>query len=294
MRRRPNFPGFMGFLLVLLLALPAGAGELKLATWNLDWLTLRPAGDPALPADVHARAPEDFAALRAAADRLAADVVALQEVDGPDPAARLFPPDRYALHFTGDDVIQRVGFAVRRGLRFEANPDLAALVPPGERLRSGADITLITPGGRLRLLAVHLKAGCREDPIASRRRPACPLLRFQLAALQGWIAQRAAEGVPFVILGDFNRWMEPPDTFWPALQQAAPMLRATAGFSSPCWGGGRFIDHLLAGGAARAWLEPASLHVLVYRDADPALTRYEDRDRLSDHCPVSALFRLPD
>ena len=35
-------------LLLLLLAAPARAAELKLATWNLEWLTLRPAGDPAL------------------------------------------------------------------------------------------------------------------------------------------------------------------------------------------------------------------------------------------------------
>ena len=38
-------------LLLLLLAAPARAAELKLATWNLEWLTLRPAGDPALPLD---------------------------------------------------------------------------------------------------------------------------------------------------------------------------------------------------------------------------------------------------
>ena len=39
----------------LLLAVPAAAAELKVATWNLEWLTLRPAGDPALPR--HAPAP---------------------------------------------------------------------------------------------------------------------------------------------------------------------------------------------------------------------------------------------
>ena len=41
---------------LLALALPAAAAELKLATWNLEWLTLRPAGDPALPADVQPKA----------------------------------------------------------------------------------------------------------------------------------------------------------------------------------------------------------------------------------------------
>lgn len=280
-------PRCLVLLLALFLALPAQAAELTLATWNLDWLTLRPTGDPDLPADVVSRTPDDFAALRRFAERLDADVVALQEVDGPAPAARLFPPEHYALHFTRDDVLQRVGFAIRRGLAFQANPDLAALVPPERHLRSGADVTLATPKGRLRLLAVHLKTGCWEAPLGSRGH-SCPELRFQLAALEGWIAQRQAEGAAFVILGDFNRRMDPPDRFWPELSRTAPMIRATEGRSSPCWGGEPFIDHIIAGGAARVWLEPGSLRVLAYPGADPAT-----RDRLSDHCPVAARFRVP-
>jgi endonuclease/exonuclease/phosphatase family metal-dependent hydrolase len=276
-------------LLALLLAPPSMAAELKLATWNLDWLTLRPVGDPALPADVHPRRPEDLARLRAYAAILAADVVALQEVDGPAAAQAVFPPEAYVLHLTGDRVVQRVGFAVRRGLNFIANPDLAALELPGSRLRSGADITLTWPGGRLRLLAVHLKQGCRQDRLTDPTRAACPVLRTQLAALQGWVAQRRAEGVAFVLLGDFNRWMESGDPFYAALQQTAGLTRATEGRSSPCWGGGGFIDHIIAGGAARGWMRPETLRVLVYRE-----TAGEWRERLSDHCPVSVRFSVPD
>ena len=276
-------------LLLLLLAAPAGAAELKLATWNLDWLTLRPAGDPALPADVRPKPAEDLARLRAYAAILAADVVALQEVDGAPAAATVFPPDRYALHLTADRVVQRVGFAVRRGLDFTANPDLTALELPGARLRSGADITLSWPGGRLRLLAVHLQQGGRQERLTTRTRPACPLLRTQRAALQGWVAQRRAEGGAFALLGDFNRWMDAEDAFYAALQEAAPLLRATEGRSSPCWDGGGFIDHIIAGGPARGWMRPQTLRVLVYRE-----TADEWRARLSDHCPVSVRFLLPD
>ena len=50
-------------ILLLSLPLPAFAADLKLATWNLDWLTTRPAGDPSLPADVVPRSEEDFARL---------------------------------------------------------------------------------------------------------------------------------------------------------------------------------------------------------------------------------------
>lgn len=278
-------------LAFLLLALPAAAGELKVATWNLEWLTLRSARDAALPEDVTPKGPEGRANLRRYARVLDADIVAFQEVDGAEAAAEVFPPDKYALFMTADHVVQRTGFAVRRGLHVEQNPDLVGLdVYPGARfhLRSGADITVDTPGGRMRLLNVHLKTGCHEARLSTPSR-VCETLRLQVPALQGWIAQRRAEGVPFVLLGDFNRRMDKPDDLLFALNAAAPLLRATEGQGSPCWGGASFIDHIMAGGAARAWMQPQTLRVLVYRETDPAA-----KESLSDHCPVSVRFALPD
>ena len=281
-------------LLIALLLIPGQgtAAELKLATWNLEWLTLRAAGDRALPPDVHPKSAGDRALLQRYAEQLAADVVALQEVDGPEAAATVFPPSRYTLHFTRDRVVQRVGFAVRQGLRYTANPDLVALnVTPQATnpLRAGADITVEQPGGRLRILAVHLKTGCREDKLDRSPRLQCDQLRQQLVALQGWIAQRRQDGVPFVLMGDFNRWMDAREGFYTALQNTGPLARITDGRSSPCWGGGGFVDHIIAGGAARGWMQPDSLRVTVYRETGAAA-----KARLSDHCPVSARFVLPD
>ena len=70
------------FFLVIL-AVPATAQEIKLASWNIAWLTTKPSGHPDLPRDLTTRTEQDFARLRAYAERLAPDVVALQEVDGP-------------------------------------------------------------------------------------------------------------------------------------------------------------------------------------------------------------------
>jgi endonuclease/exonuclease/phosphatase family metal-dependent hydrolase len=281
-------------LALLLLASPALAQqEVKLATWNIAWLTLRPTGDRDLPRDIRARTAEDFRLLQGYARRLDADVVAIQEIDGEQAAARVFDPATYAIHLTDEDDVQRPGFAVRRSLRFTRNPDLAELdIRAGARrsLRRGADITVDLPGGqRLRLLSVHLNAGCREDAFENGP-PECESLARQAQVIARWADARRQEGIAFAVLGDFNRRIGPRDDFLRIVEGEPPLARPTAGFSTPCWatarGGWPFIDHILLGGAAREWLVPNSLAVLVYGERDRAF-----RDRLSDHCPVSVRLR---
>lgn len=275
-------------LVLLLLAAPLHAAELKFATWNIGWATLRPPAD--LPRDVIRRSEADWRLLRDYAHRLDADVVALQEVDGPEIAARIFDPRAYVFFFPEEDDTQRAGFAVRRTLRATRNPDLVGLdLRPEARfsLRRGTDITIEAGGNRLRLLSIHLKAGCMEGALGWSRE--CEDLAQQAAVLAGWIAQRRREGAGFLIMGDFNRRMrDGDDEFLGRLN--APLERATEGQSSPCFanarGGRPFIDHILAGGAARGWMQRDSLRVMVYAERDA-------RDRLSDHCPVSVRLRLP-
>ena len=94
-----------------------------------------------------------------------ADILALQEVDGPEAAARVVDPQAYAFYFPAEGDLQRAGFAVRRGLRVTQNPDLEALdLNPRARfsLRRGTDITVESGGQKLRLLSLHLKGGCNS------------------------------------------------------------------------------------------------------------------------------------
>jgi endonuclease/exonuclease/phosphatase family metal-dependent hydrolase len=281
--------GFFAICLWLLAGTAARADELKIATWNLNWLTTRPTGAPGLPPDVKSRRPEDFDMLRQYAIELNADVIAVQEVDGRDAALKVFPTDRYSVHMTRDRLMQRVGLVVRRVLRYDINPDATAVAGnPAAHLRSGADITLRLSAGPLRLLAVHLKTGCSAQPLNNSNRRSCAELRDQEAPIQAWIAARVAEKMPFLILGDFNRWMDGKDQFLAALRKTAPLTRATEGHSSPCWGAETFIDHILAGGDAMKWMRPDTLRVLRYRE-----TGAEWKERLSDHCPVSVRLTLP-
>jgi endonuclease/exonuclease/phosphatase family metal-dependent hydrolase len=240
---------------------------------------------------VHLRTPEDFALLRHYAEHLNADVVALQEVDGDAAAATVFDPARYTILSIDEPVVQRVGLAVRHGIAVRRNPDYAPLdVEPEEkhRLRYGLDATLTLPSGAtLRVLVVHLKTGCQRDPIARSSRLQCTILRAQIPPLAAWAAARRAEGVAFLLLGDFNRVLDHQEEMGRALAAAAPLLRVTEGRSDPCWDGSEFIDHILAGGPARGWVVPGSLRVQLFRETGP-----EWRERLSDHCPISINLRV--
>lgn len=275
------------FVLSLLTASAPRAAELKIATWNLNWLTSRAAG---LPADVTPRQSEDFGLLRAYATELNADIVAFEEVDNAETARRVFPTDIYSIHMSHDRLRQRVGIAVRRGLAYDVNPDVTAIaLEPMAHLRSGVDVTLNPPAGPLRVLAVHLKQGCQYMTFGSTPHTTCVTLMSQFDVVAQWIASRRDEGVPFVVLGDFNRGLDKNDPFIRKLGSPTPLTRATEGFTSPCWGRESFIDHILIGGPARDWVKPNSLRVLTYRETDPAW-----KARLSDHCPVSVRLAVPD
>ena len=262
----------------------ADAREFKLATWNLGWLTLRPPGDRALPANVRPYDPADLARLRRYAERLHADVIAIQGVDGAQAAAAVFDPAEYDVRLTGDDVVLRSGVAVRRGLSVRANPDLDALAPDGH-LRSGADVTVdLAAGVALRVLSVQLKSGCRVLPLdVPGGDPACAVLRAQGRVVGAWLAQPG----PAVAMGDLGRVLD-------AGGETAALLggdpaRVTAGHANPCWGGGAFTDHALLTGAAAQWIVPNSLRVMVYAETDAIA-----RAHLPGHCPVSFRLRIPD
>ncbi len=283
------------FFLVIL-AVPATAQEIKLASWNIAWLTTKPSGHPDLPRDLTTRTEQDFARLRAYAERLAPDVVALQEVDGPLAAARVCDATAYDFHFPAENDVQRSGFAWRKGLQVTRNPDLMALDlrPTARRsLRRGADITLHgANGARLRLLSIHLDGGCAQGSIRQPNSSDCQNLGQQAQILAEWITERRRENTPFVILGDFNRRFSREDDMLPLLNAASPMRRATEGFSNPYWsraGQGRsFIDHILLGLRAADWLVKDSFRVFSYNERDPAM-----RDVISDHCPISVRLHLP-
>jgi endonuclease/exonuclease/phosphatase family metal-dependent hydrolase len=294
-------------LLILLAPLPLiGAGlwsartarsdELKLATWNMEWLVTpatahaarlacRRGKQAALPCDVVQTLARDSADLRRLAGyvrELDADIIAFQEVENAAIATQVF--HGYRICMAAGRGVQQVGFAIRPHVPHRCGPVIEALALQG-RNRAGMSL-LLAPGSpqAVELLVVHLKSGCSREPLDADT-AACQLLAQQGLLLGQWIAARSARGLPFIVLGDLNRVAAPSqdDRFWELLHADAFETVAQRLPFRNCYLGqpyGDFIDHILIDRQLLPRLG-TQLHRLVFRNED--VVRY----RLSDHCPVS-------
>lgn len=264
--------------------LEIGPAALKLATWNLEWLNAELEKGPVK------RSEADYARLRKYAERLDADVIAFQEVDGEAAAARVFTPEKYALYVAEQAIAQRTGFAVRKTLPVTRHRDYQELDVGG--VRAGTDITVALGPRSVRLLSVHLKSGCFDEPLTDRSN-ACKKLRLQLPKLEAWIDARAAEGTPFAVLGDFNRrlFVRPDEPFWKEIDDATPpeadLTSAAEGQTSKCWGKeyAHFVDHIVLSKSLRALVKADSFAQHVYDAGDQ-----QKKSVLSDHCPLSVVL----
>jgi endonuclease/exonuclease/phosphatase family metal-dependent hydrolase len=262
---------------------------LKLASWNLEFLAERD-GMGCQP-----RTASDYQAMRRIAEGLDADVIAFQEVESIAAAARVFDPAKYDIVMearpgepsgtcgganTSQTVIrQAVGFAIRKGLAFDRNPDVISLMLGNPQLRSGVDITLRAPGhAPIRLLAIHLKSGC----FAGSGARACPVLLQQIPALEAWIDDAARGPTRFAVLGDWNRRLGlPGDLLWTEIDDGDPanadLHLADAGTAPRCDPRyDSFIDHIVLD--RRGGADLSAFAETVYA---PGEKHY------SDHCPVA-------
>ena len=254
----------------------ASADTFKIAAWNIEHLR------DAVDEPPSRRTEDQFHRLRQHAERLDADVIAVQEVENEGALARVFDPTQYDFFVSDRNHAQRTGFAVRKSISAKRHPDLVAL-GAGGRLRHGVDIEISAGGQSVRLLSIHLKSFCFEGSIASPRTDHCRKLAKQASALEQWIDARAAEGAPFAVLGDFNRRFDAQgEDFWQEIDDGVPsglkLYRATAGRKATCNGGRYplFIDHIVYDRLGSRLVTPGSFEELVYPDLP-----------LSDHCPIS-------
>lgn len=297
---------------------PGTPSAVSIATWNAEWMIepdtfatlagtctpreVRVTGETrSIPCDLVGRtqwSEADLERLRAFVASLPIDVVALQEVDGPATAARLFPG--WSACFTRRDHVQNVGIAARPGIPMRCNEDYRALGLAENSVRWGVDATLFpeTPQA-LRLLGVHLKSGCNRDALTSDRE-ACAVLQRQVPVLEAWIDARAAAGERFAVLGDFNRRFDLETgpardaegrtlALWPELDDANPAGADLTHFDAgpgpePCRTGDpvrQAIDFIVVG---------AALLPSVRADSYRMWTYPRDAARWPDHCLRSLIL----
>jgi len=300
-----------GCLLVMACSRPTASGdtitEVRIASWNLN--NLHYLENEALRKNAPVRTTEDLETLRRYLASLDADIVALQEVNGPDAAALLFPETEYEVFFSGRYAHDRsqdadtdhiyTGFAVRRGVfdqvRATDQADLSVLTPAGRPVRRGVELLVQRDGKQLLLLNVHLKSGCFARSLEPASTPACDTLSRQRAPLERWIDHSYETGVPFVVLGDFNRAFDvygARDHLWQDLDDDSPTglsLRRLPYRREPaCWAGTQAhhdhpIDFFVFGPRAWELVDRDSFAEVVFdpRDADPK------RGTPSDHCPIA-------
>ncbi len=302
--------------------LSGNTDRVRIATWNVEYLmtpethlALRSGcaqnggmvggDDRTLPCAITKREPrvdEDFAALRGYAAELRADIVALQETDGPEAAAQVFPG--YDFCFSSRAHTQKNGFAIRRGLPFRCEPEYEPL-SLDNAVRRGVVATFF-PGTRneFTLMSVHLKSGCPAGPLTAEGRN-CDLLSKQVAPLEAWIDGQANAGRRFGLLGDFNRRFSLEKgpardadgrqlNVYAELADGEPAAARLTNITArekfiPCTTDNEYreyIDTILLGRDLAKSVRRKSFVRVTFSDAD-AKSRW-----LSDHCPVGIELKL--
>jgi endonuclease/exonuclease/phosphatase family metal-dependent hydrolase len=237
------------------------------------------------------REAEDYDRMKCYVRLFDPDILAVQEVDGEAALRRVVDTDVYNVVVDqrpkpgGMNGKQNTGFAYKKGLSVQIQPDFEDLDVSNGGLRYGSRIDLTIGGQTFMLMSVHLKSGCFENSMSGSN---CNTLFRQVPVLEGWIDAAAAGPNPFVILGDFNRRVnQPGDSVWSELDDSQPanadLTAITAEMPISCHDNQfkEFIDHIVFDKRSIALVDRTSFRHVNYRQADK-----DDWDKISDHCPV--------
>ena len=244
------------------------SGESPCPGWPVDLY----GGDPSVT-----RTATDYDRIRCYVRLFDPDILAVQEVDGEEALSRVADTEVYDVHV--DDRPkgslngqQNTGFAVKRGLTVQRQPDFEALDIRGDgRLRYGARIDLTHNRQTLQL---HVGASQERQFRQRHHQSVCATLLAQVPVLEGWIDTAAQGPMPFIVLGDFNRRFTRPDQVWAELDDGEPanadLTAVTQDMPISCRDHTltEFIDHIVVDQRVVPWTDRTSFRQVTYRQAD--------------------------
>ncbi len=228
--------------LLVCIAAPTQAQDLRVATWNIQTLTT---GKKVFPDQGFVRTQPDLDFLANFATAIAADAIALQEIASPAAAAQVFPIAEWTICISGQffgaypalghapqadcfsalplpdtpasELLARqfTAFAIRKSAGLTVGVSDAAQFGVSHKdadnqarpVRWGLLATLQKGGRTFTLLNVHLKSGCFLDRLSIPLAPPpssgnCQTFARQVPMLDNFVRTASK---PFVLLGDFNR-----------------------------------------------------------------------------------------
>lgn len=282
--KRSDLMAMMLFLLSL--PLPIYAAPLKIAEWNMEWLHRNN------NTGMIKRVDADYQAYLRYSNSINADIVVMEEVDGVQAAQRVLDPRKYNFLFTSRRNVQNVGIAYTNRLNLVSSTEIDALDVDGNNgLRYGLEMRFSDTQSRNNqefiVLAVHLKSLCFDDSVTNPTNAACEKLSRQLVVLEDKINSYARSGIPFMIVGDFNRRFTTSDEFWNTIDDGVPtnadLYSPAMDHTSTCRGGQYpvHIDHIVLDKLATMSYVNNSFEEVDFTASD--ISRY----KLSDHCPIT-------
>jgi endonuclease/exonuclease/phosphatase family metal-dependent hydrolase len=295
---------FTGVVLFFSLLKPLNclAQNLTIASWNIAWLSSH---------KYNKRSATDYQSLATYAQRLNADVIALQEVENVYWAKKVLG-EGYDFYFSSRESTQRVAVAIKKSAQLTVLVDEYKALDVKD-VRYGLTVNLTRNGKELTLLALHLKSGCFEYSLAKasievmptgnskakKKKLACTLLASQKKVLEHW-QQQSNKNNAYIMLGDFNRRFAkeislaktPKQGLWQGLNDNAvgSLWAPTTSLNSQCWGGyfKDYIDHIVFNSAAKSLYHEGSFKQWLYSGK---YSRKRAR-LLSDHCPISVTLNF--
>lgn len=293
---------FLFAIAVFVLTLSSCSTQVHFVAWNMEHLAEN-VGEGCLP-----REEADYAQMREFAQTMKADVVALQEVESAKAVARVFPEEDWNIIISNrpasrsydcrgngqKSTQQRVGLAVRKGVKYVAEESFEELALDREGLRYGVVAKIIRGKDTVEVMSVHLKSGCFVEDYSASDRRACETFEKQVPVLDAWMEERLKAGKPFVVLGDFNhRIANPENRFWQELTEldGQPVVLGNSmkdlkgchpRYPEP-------IDHILMGAGAEKMQVQGSETVHYFPGKSGEMTQ---DDMLSDHCPIGVTLKF--